>query len=282
MKFLYNEKIGTFPTDNEGKPTPALLFANSGNKTKFGDMYLFSNFGVAGGNTITARSDITSDYVENNTQRQDHWGIQPITYNLTGYIGEVVYKPANTFTNFVQEKVTNYLEPLEIISPTVSSYVQTAMNTVHQIEANYQKFSKYAENIITSFNNILGRNQGAMYNSNAHMVFSALTALRDNRILVDIYTPYGTYKNMAMTLISISEDEKSKYRWSINVQLQEYREFETWTRMASEGETKKLVQSEQLEKQASEEKNIGIANTQNNDSILKQKRDSIIAKNRAK
>ena len=255
-KFLYNETIGKMPLDSQGNPTPALLFANSGNKVTFGDLYLFSNFGVAGGNTITASSDITNNYVENNTQRQDHWAINPITYTITGYIGQVIYKPSNIVTGFLQDKVLNYLEPLYSISPTVSSYVQTAMNTIHQIEANYQKFSKYAQNIVTAFNSLSGQ-EITTYNSNAHMVFESLNALRNNRCLVDVYTPYGTFKDMAMTNISISEEENSKYKWNITIQLQEYRQIETWVRQASEGELRQLVQSEQLEQQASAEKNNG-------------------------
>ena len=235
-------------------------------------MYLFSNFGIASGNTVTASSELTNNYMENNSQRQDHWAITPVVYTLTGYIGEVIYKPASNWSSWLEENVTNYLEPLSIISPTVSGYVQSAMNVVHQIEANYQKFSKYAENIVKSVNSIFGKNNMPLFANNAHQVFVALKALRDNRVLVDVYTPYGTFKQMAMTAITMSEDEKSKYKWSISVTLQEYREVETYTRLASDDEIKKLVQSEMLSQQASVEQNNGIASfikTDGNKSLLK-------------
>ena len=256
-KYLYNETVGTIPKDASGKEIPALLFANSTNKAKFGDIYLFSNFGISGGNTVTASSEITNNYVENNSQIQDHWGITPITYTLTGYIGELIYKPANTWTSFIENKIGNFLAPITMISPVVSSYVQAAMNTVHQIEANYQKFSKYAENVLKNIDAIKGKNTVEI--SNAQRIYENLIALRNRRILVDVYTPFGEFKNMAMTNIQMKEEENSKYKCSISVTLQEYRDVETYIRQASDDEIKKLVRSEQLDEQASDIKNNGIA-----------------------
>lgn len=257
-KYLYNETIGQLPIDNQNNVVPALLFSNSKNSRYFGDMYLFSNFGISGGNTITASSELTNNYVENNSQRQDHWAIHPLTYTLTGYIGEVVYKPASKWSNWLEDKVTNYLEPLSIISPTVSNYVGTAMNTVHQIEANYQKYSKYAENIMNSIDNMAGK--APIVQSNVHKIFTTLKVLRDSRTLVDVYTPYGTFKDMAMVNISMSEDEKSKYKSKITVTLQEYKSVESYVALATDNEIKQLVKSEVVSQQSQEEKNNGIAN----------------------
>lgn len=271
-KFLYNEKIGQIPTDYRGNEVPALLFANSSNKLYLGDIYLFSNFGISGGNTINSNSEITNNYVENNSQIQDHWAIAPTTYTLTGFIGEVVYKPARNWDNIniAGNNIQNYLAPLSVISPTVSSYVQTAMNTVHQIEANYQKFSNYARNFLNSIN-ALGGVQSTQ--TNVYTIYQELIKLRNARVLVDVYTPYGELKNMAMVSIMMSEDENTKYKSSISITLQEYRDVESYVRLASEGEKKKLVKSEQLAQQTAEEKDNGIASfikVDGNKSLLKQ------------
>ena len=133
-KFLYKSSIGEIPTDNQGNPIPALLFANSSNDDRFGDLYLFNNFGISGGDTLTSTSDITTHYTEDNYAIQDHWAIAPRTYTLNGFIGELIYRPASSWTNWLQDKVMNYLEPLSIISPTVSNYVSSAMNIVHKLK----------------------------------------------------------------------------------------------------------------------------------------------------
>lgn len=241
QKVLYKDNVGDIPINSKGQEVPALLFSNSKDSTKLGDLYLFDNFGIAGGNTINASSDITTHYVEDNSSIQDHWALAPVTYNLTGFIGEVIYQPPSKMTNWVQNKVTNYLEPLTIISPTVSSYVNSAMNVVHQIETNYQKYSQYAENIVKSFNAMQGITTQP---SNQYNVYQQLKKLRDERILVEIYTPYGILKNMAIINITMTQDENTKYKSSIQVQLQEYRKVSTIVRQATQPEVATLVASQ--------------------------------------
>ena len=242
QKLSYKDSLGDIPVNAQGQEVPALLFANSKNTVKWGDIYLFTNFGISGGDTVTISSDITTHYIEDNSAIQDHWAIQPINYTLTGYVGEVIYQPAEKLTNWLESNVTNYLEPLSIISPTVSSYMSTAMNTVHQIEANYQKYSKYAENLIKSFNAMQGITTEP---SNQYTVCQNLIKLRNNRILVDVFTPFGTFKNMAIANAVMTQDEKSKYKSSLQVSLQEYRQVSTITRQATENEVSKLVGSQQ-------------------------------------
>ena len=245
-KYLYNDPIGKLPTDSSGQPCPALLFNNSKNSDNFGDIYLFSNFGISGANTITANSDITIHYTEDNLARSDHWALPPVTYILTGFIGEVIYRPSETWTNWLQDKVVDYLDPLNIISPTVSGYVSSAMNVVHELEATYQKYSKYAENIIRTVNNWNPKNISTDLTNQAE-IYQDLKLLRENRILVDVYTPYETLKDMAILNISMTEVENSKYKSSITITLQEYRDFATKTRQATKNEVASLAQTQQAE-----------------------------------
>ena len=42
-KYLYKSLVGNLPTDKQGNPIPALLFANAKNDNRFGDLYLFNN-----------------------------------------------------------------------------------------------------------------------------------------------------------------------------------------------------------------------------------------------
>ena len=244
-KYLYSDTLGQIPTDTQGNNMPALLFANGTNDNRFGDIYLFNNFGISGGNTITANSEVTTHYVENNSAYQDHWAIAPIQYTLTGYVGEVIFRPATDWANWIEDNVTDYLAPLSMISPTVSSYVGTAINVTKQIEENYKRYSKYAENLMRT----IGNWQGVSINSktNQNNLFENLLTLRDNRMLVDVYTPYKTLKNMAMTSIIMRQADNSKYRSSIEITLQEYREVGTITRKATQDEMAGLAQQQKQE-----------------------------------
>ena len=127
---------------------PAVLFTNKGSKNnKFGDIYLFNNFGYAVSNNIHSTSDITTHYMEDNVARQDHWSIAPEQYTLSGVIGEVVYNKPHLFTDFLQKRVTNYLQPITILSPTINSYTQSAINVVGQIEATLDRYGTIAQDI---------------------------------------------------------------------------------------------------------------------------------------
>lgn len=240
--FLYSDNIGKMPTDSSGNVVPALLFANSQTVGDFGDLYLFNNFGVSGSDTLTVSSDVSMHFVEDNSFINDHIALQPITYTLNGFVGEVIYRPTSKWSNWIQSRVTDYLKPLSIISPTVSSYVGTAINITNQIEENYRKFSQYAENIMKTINNWQG--QITYQKSNQRQVFENLLTLRDNRILVDVYTPYKTLKNMAITSIVFSQTENTKYKANIQITLQEYREVGTKTRQATKDEVDTLLKSQ--------------------------------------
>lgn len=241
-KYLYSDTLNQIPTDVQGTSVPALLFANGTTNNRFGDIYLFNNFGVSGGNSITANSSITTHYVENNTAYQDHWAIAPIQYTLTGYIGELIFQPSQNWSNWIEENITDYLAPLSMISPTVSSYVDSAINVTRQIEENYKRYSKYAENLMRTVGNWQGVSVNAKTNQN--LLFENLLTLRNNRMLVDVYTPYKTLRNMAMTSIILRQADNSKYRSSIEIGLQEYREVGTITRQASQSEMAGLTQQQ--------------------------------------
>ena len=255
-KYLYKSSVGNLPTDKQGNPIPALLFANAKNDDRFGDLYLFNNFGISGGDTLTSTSEITSHYTENNYSIQDHWAIPPRTYTLNGYIGELIYRPSEEWTNWLQENVTDYLAPLSIISPTVSSYVDSAINLTHQIEANYQKFSKYAENVMRSINSLGVGGSRPKTDTNAMQVYQTLEKLKQNRILVSVYTPYETLEDMAITNITVSGQDNTKYMTNLSITLQEYRTASTLVRQATKEEVTKLIES-----QASNEVNNGQVTT---------------------
>lgn len=210
---------------------PALLFTN--NNGKWGEILLFQKYGVSQNNSIEAISDITTNYVENNTSIQDHWAIKPVQYTLSGLVGEVIFREPNKFSSFLQEKVLNFIEPLGILSPTVSNYMRGAINITKQVEANYQKYLDIGVNMF----NASVENNLQITNTKQAELYQLLEKLRINRQLVNVWTPFKTFNNMAITRISMRQSSESKYQSTIEVDFIEWRDRETILRQATDTET---------------------------------------------
>lgn len=206
--------------------TPAILFANSTNNNKFGEIYLFSDFGISESNSLAINSDITVHYTEENNTLNDHWAVQPLQYTLRGLIGEVVYTPPSTFTNFVDTAVGDYLSPIGFLAPTFDTYTSSIINIGQQVEASLTRYIDIAK---LALNNIKGTKT---QETNQQYVVNTLQNLVLNRQLVTIYTPYGEYSNMAIKTVNISQ-EKTKFQSSIEITLQQWRNAETITRQAT-------------------------------------------------
>lgn len=240
---------------------PAILFTNqsSGN---FGNVYIFEKFGVDKANTIKYSSSITTHYMEDNTARQDHWAINPVTYTLSGIIGEVIFTPPKNWSNFVQKNVVDYLTPLSMLSPTFDSYTQAAINTVQAVETSLNRYKQIFTQTLNNFNNANIQKQ------NQKRIIEWLSLLRDNRQLVNIWTPYGEYNDMA--IIDFQETQNNtKFQSDIEIQFMQWRNVTINKRKATKEETAYFCACQQAETEE-----IGTASTQNEDvSTLKWAKD---------
>ena len=214
---------------NEEINAPAALFTKDNDNAKFGNIYIFKKFGIAQADTIKLSSQITSHYMEDNSSVQDHWAIAPVTYTLSGLIGELVYEPPKLWSSFVQSHFTDYLAPLGVLSPTFDSYTQSAINTVQQIEASYRRYEQQAKQFLQNFSS------GSIKKSNQEYIIKALKELRDNRQLVNVQTPYGEFKSLAIQDISASQNN-SKYQSNLEIQFIEWRNVSTEKRNATNEE----------------------------------------------
>lgn len=231
---------------------PALLFVNSTKDNKFGEIYLFNKFGFCTGSSLVLNSEITDHYTEKNYSIQDHWALSPKMYTLSGYVGEVIYTPPKGWANWVEANITDYLKPLTVISPVLSSYTQSAINLTAQLQSSLQRYGKIARQIFQTITKTNTSNQ-----SNQQYVARLLEKIREERILVNIYTPYGEYENMAIMSINIRQDAFTKYRSTLEIQMKQWRDTETITRKATKDELSDLSG---MQKQT--EQNNGVATEQ--------------------
>jgi hypothetical protein len=218
-----------------GEKTGALLFTNSQSNGKFGQIYLFSQFGIAENSTFTRKSQITTHYTEENYAINDHWAIEPIEYILSGLIGEVIYRPSKNWANKLQEKIPNYVTGLSVISPTFDNYTTSAINLTQAVEESYNRYKQLAKNALRS----IGYGSSPT-TSNQKKVADELNSLIDNKQLVTVYTPFGVLENMAILNASLTQ-EKSLYQSRLEVTLQEWRDTATRTREATEHEKSELA-----------------------------------------
>ena len=179
--------------------------------------------------------------MEDNVSRQDHWAISPITYSMSGLIGEVIYQPPTMWSSYVEQHFTDYLTPLSVLSPTFDNYTQTAINLVKQIEASYRRYEQIAKQFLQNFNS-----GSITRESNQEYIIKTLQELRDNRQLVNVYTPYGEYDSLAIQDISASQNN-SKYQSNLEIQFVEWRNVSTRKREATEEDRAIFAQAQKAE-----------------------------------
>lgn len=167
-------------------------------------------FDYEGDTSLQIQADITDHYAENNTAVQDHIAIHPIKLTLKGFVGELVLqKPTGLLGALeqIQNRLTTVPAYLGKYTPgavaTVQKVLTTATNTVNTIDQSLAR----VKNIVGLFDNsVLGRtNQAKAYNK--------LQSLMVTKQLMLVETPYGTFNNMAIESLVMTQDESTKY-WS--------------------------------------------------------------------
>lgn len=244
-------KIADYGSDkSQDIKSPATLFINSLEGSKYGQIYLFSQFGQANTSSLSLNSQITTHYTEENYAVNDHWALEPEKYTLTGLIGELIYRPAKGWSSKVIQPIKNYLAPLGAISPTFDNYTQSAINITNAVEESFKRYENIAKKALRSIG--LG---DSLKVANQQFVIQQLKDIRDSRQLISIYTPYGTFDNMAIVSINANQ-EGSKYQSSLEIQLQRWRTNGSETRGATKEEKSMLAKT-----QGAIAKQLGITST---------------------
>ena len=236
------QKIAQQQKDKYGDD-PAALFLASQQNDKFPTIVLFKKFGVANDGTLTLPSDITTNYAEDMVAIQDHWALPPITYVMSGLIGEVVYSSPTSWATGVQN-ILSPLQPIAALVPTLGSYTQAAVNVATQIQSSVDRYIDIAKAAISQWTGL-----GVQQTSNQQYIVQKLMDARLNRQLVTVATPYGVFDSMAIANVVVRETG-SKYQSNVEISLQQWRSTNVETRKATEEELALLAQ---IQKAASED-----------------------------
>lgn len=152
-------------------------------------------FDVIEEHSISLQSQITDNWMENNSVVSDHIANQPITVTLRGLSGEVVYIPSTSegWLNDLNNKIPlsvaqtfNKLSPVAALIPPVSNLTQIAKNALTYVESSFKRYKK----IIDNFKN------PQLKQTRLRKIYQELSEIREGKLPLLVQTPYVALDNM--------------------------------------------------------------------------------------
>ena len=247
--------------------------------------YLF--FHTVTDDTINFQSNITDNWVENNTAIQDHIAISPVTITMRGLIGEQVYfskqaedeyksalMQANSvnskdrilasFGDIYELKDDGKLTAISAYFPEVSNVTQMAQNMWDSHEASRKKAERIAKILTGQANNNLAIKMNDYNGLNSNLTESKLKQLCEeikdywiNRKSFVAQTPFGTFENMFIQSVTLHQGNVN-FIGEVDVTLKQLRFAQTLTTKADE---KVLAQYNAMAR--ADEENYGKAGSEN-------------------
>jgi len=197
----------------------SMILSGSVDKELVDIHYLFD---IITNNDLVAEADITDQYVEDNTSRQDHMALKPLEYTLRGFVSEKVFYRRQEITDKIVDGLSK-LQPIAILAPTVSSYANTVIAASSYVEASVNRYIKNINSIKSLFN----KNKTVNI-TRQEQVAQDLIKLRDNRVLVNLDTPFGKFENFLVKSAKIEQEETTSQS-QVVVTVKEYRSVQTKT-----------------------------------------------------
>ena len=223
--------------------------------------YLF--FHTVTDDTINFQSNITDNWVENNTAIQDHIAISPVTITMRGLIGEQVYsskqaedeyksalmqansvnargKAIARFGDIYELKDNSKLTAISAYFPEVSNITQTAQNMWDRHEASRKKAERIAGIFTGQANNNLAVKMNDYSGLNSNLTESKLKQICEeikdywiNRKSFVAQTPFGTFDNMYIQSVSLHQGNEN-FIGDVSITLKQLRFAQTLTTKADE------------------------------------------------
>ena len=186
------------------------------------DIFLFD---TRGEEEATLQSDITDNWIEDNTAMQDHIGLKPMVVTLKGYVGELTNKPDPDIQKLLNDyedlstKVPNLT--LAGLNPFLPKLTTQAQYIVNRAEETYNLYKKADKSVKRIEEKMAGIPTSDM--THQQEVFNKLKTIWADRSLSSIYTPYGIFENMAILSLNARQDEETKYISEFSVTFKQIR-----------------------------------------------------------
>ena len=181
-------------------------------------------FDVTGDEEMQFDSDITDHYIEKNSSIQDHIALKPRRYTVSGFVGELSDKLAQTISNALST-VTG----LSIVGPYLPQWSEQATQLYAKVGAEVQQAASFAQHAVNAADGIYALFQGASTTLTKQQAayFCFLNLWQNQRYmqlnLCTIETPWDTLYNMAVENVRILQKDSSNMVSEFSVTFKEMR-----------------------------------------------------------
>lgn len=179
------------------------------------EVYIFD---TRGDEDVTLESEITDNWVEDNSTRQDHIGIKPMTITLTGYVGELKTTP-RTKEQAIAETASTITQAITPLMPSLTAQSQYIFNRAQETYDIYNKANKTVDRIENALAEIPVPDEA----SKQQQAFGRFYEMWKTRQLSTVYTPFGAFNSMAIEKVTAKQAEDSVYISEFSVTFKEIR-----------------------------------------------------------
>lgn len=174
-------------------------------------------FDVAKETEQSSTNEITDHFVEDNSAVQDHAASRPKVVMLSGFVGELTFRPENDALGEVR-KAFEKLVTLDAYLPPLTDFGQQAKNIIQGEREEALETS--LEDVANLYATIKNLNPGANKQQQAYLYFEAL---RKQRILMSVQTPYEFLTNMLIESLVVKQGQDSEQISEFTVTLKQIR-----------------------------------------------------------
>ena len=201
------------------------------------EVYIFD---PRGDEDVVLESEITDNWVEDNSTMQDHIGLKPMTITLTGYVGELKTTP-KTKAQAIAETASTITQALTPLMPTLTTQSQYIFNRAEETYNIYNKANKTVDRI----ENTLKESPVPDEASNQQQAFGRFYEMWKTRQLSTVYTPFGAFNSMAIEKVSAKQSEDGVYISEFSVTFKQIRIAKTiYVQKRNAGRTGKTLSKE--------------------------------------
>lgn len=159
-------------------------------------------FDVITEHSLNLNSQITDNWLENNTVINDHIANQPLTITLRGLKGELYYVPNTQTKDYLLDKINNSkagvifnkLSNIPALYPPIDNFTQMAVNLQQYVDAS---ISRYVKLVTKIFNN--------NFESEIKAIYERFNQMRELKAPFEVETPYATFKNMYIQSLALRQ-----------------------------------------------------------------------------
>lgn len=244
-----------------------------------GELYLVSPqniesevyiFDTRGEEEATLESEITDNWVEDNTMVQDHIGLKPMVITLRGYVGELTNKIPDELRELQKKSLeklgdaSKYVPNLDVMAaspflPKLTTQAQSIVNRTAEVYGIYKKANKTVKRLEDRMAGVAVPDV-----SNQQKVWGRFYDLWQKRSLVTVYTPFGVYNSMAILSVNARQEEDSAYMSEFSVTFKEFRVVGDISSYNDEAKTRQA----QAEARLSEQKDKGVKKPSNSSQLI--------------